>query len=72
MYLVNGLHGEVECHELDDRPQSVEGRPNAETGEAQFGDWGVNHTLVSILLPQASCHLKRKSMTSEEQLNLFL
>ncbi len=36
--LVDGLHGEVPGHELDDRAQAGEGRADADAGEALLGD----------------------------------
>ena len=44
--LVDRLHGEVEGHELDDRPQPGEGGADAEPGKAVLGDRRVDHAAV--------------------------
>ena len=36
--LINSLHGEVEGHELENRPQVVEGCSHSKAGEAHLGD----------------------------------
>src|SRR3546814_15614637 len=36
--LVHRLHGEIEGHELDDRPQTAEGGTDAKPGEAVLGN----------------------------------
>ena len=55
--LVDGLHGEVEGHELDDRLQARHGRADAEAGEAVLGDRRVDHPLVAELLQQVAADL---------------
>ena len=40
--LVNRLHGEVEGHELDDRPQPGKAGADAEPGKALLGDRRVD------------------------------
>lgn len=51
--VVNGLHREVERHELDDRLGVVVGGADGETGEASFRDRRVDDALVAVLLPEA-------------------
>ena len=51
--MINGLHGEVESHELDDRPQAAHRRAGADAGKAIFGDRRVDHALVAELVEQA-------------------
>jgi hypothetical protein len=55
--VVDGLHGEVERHELDDRLQARHRCPDAEAGEAVLGDRGVHDTLVAELLQQLAADL---------------
>jgi hypothetical protein len=55
--VINGLHGEIERHELDDRLQSRHGRADTKTGKAVFGDRGVDHPLVAELLQQVAADL---------------
>ena len=51
--MVDRLHGEVEGHELDDGLEAHEGRANADTGEAVFGDWGIDHAAGAEFLKQS-------------------
>ncbi len=51
--LVDRLHGEVEGHELDDRPQARERGADAEAREAVLGDRRVDDPLRAELLQQA-------------------
>jgi hypothetical protein len=55
--VVDGLHGEVERHELDDRLQARHGRADAQAGEAVLGDRGVDHAAVAELLQQFAADL---------------
>ena len=48
-HLINSLHGEVEGHELKDRPQVVEGSSYCESGKAHLSDWCVWGTKVKRL-----------------------
>lgn len=76
IYLIDGLHGEVESHELTDRSESGHGGAHGQPGEAHLRDGRVDHPPVSVLLPQtpgknriwimvgckrASCHFYRQS-----------
>ena len=45
--LVNGLHGEVEGHELADWVQTCECGSDCETTETRFGDGRVDNSLVA-------------------------
>ncbi len=51
--LVHRLHGEIEGHELDDRPQPVQRRAHRHAGEAVLGDRRVDHALGTELVQQA-------------------
>src|SRR5262249_38711602 len=51
------LHGEVECHELDDRVEALESSADAEAREAIFGDRRVDHALGTKLLEEALADL---------------
>lgn len=51
--LVNGLHGEVEGHELADGVEASEGGTDGETAETRLGDRRVNDTLVAEAVEQA-------------------
>ncbi len=55
--MINGLHGEVESHELDDRPQAAHRGAGADSGEAIFGDRRVDHALRAEFVEQALGHL---------------
>ena len=50
-HLIDGLHGEVECHELYDRPESGEGGSHADAGKTHFRDRSILDSLVSVFLP---------------------
>lgn len=50
--LVDGLHGEVEGHELEDGPEVVEGRPHRQPCEPHLRDGRVDDPLVPVLLPE--------------------
>ena len=43
--VVNGLHGEVKGHELDNGPKATECRPGGDPGKAVFGDRRVDNAL---------------------------
>lgn len=51
--LVNGLHGEVEGHELADGVQTSKGSTDGQTAETRLGDGRVNDTLVTEAVEQA-------------------
>lgn len=57
-YVINGLHGEVEGHELANRTQTGHGSTDGNTGEAHFGDGRVDHSLVAVFFPQTTGYLK--------------
>merc|ERR1719277_533416 len=56
-HLVDGLHREVEGHELQDGSETMESCSNSQSRESHFCDGGVNNSSVSVLLPQSSCYL---------------
>jgi len=45
--LIDGLHGEVEGHELANRVKTTQGSTNSETAETRLGDRSVNDTLLA-------------------------
>jgi hypothetical protein len=51
--LVNGLHGEVEGHELADGVKTSEGSADGQTAETGLGDGRVDDTLVTETVEQA-------------------
>jgi hypothetical protein len=51
--LVNGLHGEVEGHELADGVEASEGGTDGQTAETGLGDGRVDDTLVTETVEQA-------------------
>ena len=51
--MVDGLHREVEGHELDDGPQAGERRANAQAREARLRDGRVDHAARAELVEQA-------------------
>ena len=55
--LIDGLHGEVHRHELDDGPELLEGGTDGKAGEAHLCDRRIDDALVAILLVQALGHL---------------
>ena len=50
--LVHRLHGEIERHELDDRPESGKRRADPEPGETMLGDRRVDHAARPEFLQQ--------------------
>ena len=50
--VINGLHREVEGHELDNRPQAAHRRAGADTGKAVFRDRSINDASRAELLQQ--------------------
>ena len=52
--VVDGLHGEVEGHEFNDRTQPVEGRADTQAGKAVLGDRRVDDALGTELVQQAT------------------
>jgi hypothetical protein len=50
--LVGGEDREIECHELDNWPQSGHRRSDTDRGKTKFGDRGVDDSLVAELLPE--------------------
>ena len=46
------MHGEVERHELDDRPQARHGRADAEAREPLLGDGRIDYAPAAELLQQ--------------------
>src|SRR3546814_3943624 len=57
--LVHRLHGEIEGHELDDRPQTAEGGTDAKPGEAVLGNRGVDHAPLAEFVEQTLADLVR-------------
>ena len=51
-HVVDGLHGEVEGHELHDRLEAVHRGAAPDTRETNLGDRGVDHSLGAELLVQ--------------------
>ena len=51
-HVVDGLHGEVEGHELDDRLETVHRSTATDTRETDFGDRSVDHSLGTESLGQ--------------------
>ena len=47
----------LEGHELNDRLQAAEGRPDAETGETVLSDWRIDHTSGAEFLEQPLAYL---------------
>ncbi len=62
--LVHRLHGEVEGHELDDRPQPVHRGADRHAGEAVLGDRRVDDPLRAELVEQALADLVRRPGTA--------
>jgi len=50
--LVNGLHGEVEGHELADGVEASESGTDGQTAETRLSDGRVNNTLVTEAVKQ--------------------
>ena len=50
--MINGLHGEVEGHELDDWTQASHRRPGTDPGKAVFGDRGIDDPARTELVEQ--------------------
>ena len=50
-HLIDGLHREVERHELYDRSETGEGGSHSDPSEPHFRDRSVLDSLVSIFLP---------------------
>lgn len=59
--MIDGLHWEVEGHELTDWTKTSHGSAGSDSRESHFSDWCVDDSLVSVLLPQSARNLKRKS-----------
>src|SRR5690606_10033765 len=57
--LVERDEGEVERHELDNRPEPLERSTNSDSGKACFGDWCIDHTLRPELFEHAFAHFVR-------------
>src|SRR3546814_5571725 len=57
--MIDRLHGEVEGHEFDDRPQATHRRAGPKARKTIFSDWGVDDSLRPELLEQALRHLIR-------------
>ena len=55
--VVDGLHGEIEGHEFDDRLEAGKGRTDGDAGEAMFGDGRVDHPLRPEFLEHALADL---------------
>ena len=53
-HLVDGLHREVEGHELADRPQAVEGGADGQASKAHLGDRGIDDPFVPVFFPQTT------------------
>ena len=50
-HLIDGLHREVERHELYNRPETGEGGSHSDPSEPRFRDRSVLDSVVSVLLP---------------------
>lgn len=55
--VIDGLHCEVERHELADGSKAGEGGSNGEPRESHFGDGRIDDAVVAVLLPQALADL---------------
>src|SRR3546814_15165969 len=51
--MIDRLHGEVEGHEFDDRPQATHRRAGPKARKTIFSDWGFDDSLRPELLEQA-------------------
>lgn len=60
IYVIDSLHGEIECHELANWSQTSECGTNSNTSKAHLRDWCIDDTLVTIFLPEATRYLKIK------------
>ena len=58
--LIYGLHGEVESHELNDRPQTVEGRSHSHARKTHLSYGSVDDTLISPFPPKSPRYLDEK------------
>jgi hypothetical protein len=55
--VVDGLHGEVECHELANGLESGHSSTGSDTSNTSLSDGCVNHTLGAELLEQSTGNL---------------
>lgn len=66
--MIDGLHGEVEGHELAHRTQTGEGSADGNTGETHLGDGRIDYPLVAVLFPQTSGHLLKECVEKFNEL----
>ncbi len=57
-YVVDGLHGKVEGHELADGLEAAHGRAARDASKTHLGDGSVNHALAAKLLQQTAADLQ--------------
>lgn len=50
--MVDGLHGEVPGHELDDGLEAVHGGPNGDSRETRLSDGGIDDAVPAVLLEE--------------------
>lgn len=55
--MVDGLHGEVEGHELDNWLQIVKGSADTKIGKAMLCDWRIDYVVGVEFLKQFACDL---------------
>lgn len=55
--VVNGLHGEVERHELTNRLQASESGTHGQTSETHLSNWGVHHSSLTKSIEQSTGNL---------------
>ena len=60
--LIYGLHGEVESHELNNGPQTVEGCSHSHARKTHLSDGSVDDTLISPFPPKTPRYLEYKSI----------
>jgi len=54
--LIDGLHGEIESHELADwlHAATTKSGSDSHTSEAHFGNWSVNDSVLAVLSEKAA------------------
>src|SRR3989338_9172797 len=57
--LIDGLHGKVHGHELDDGTKPSESSANTDASKAHLGDGGVDDAAITVLFPDALGNLVR-------------
>ncbi len=51
-YMVDGLHGEVKGHKLDNRAKAPHGRADANAGKSVLGNRRINHAALTKFFEQ--------------------